>query len=92
MRWHQATNENITEASPIVVNTPEVSQPLSHHDYVRKTLDPSYEPAKRQTIEELRAMIAATPAHKSVLPVYTPPPVVPDQADYYDTEQAIAID
>lgn len=78
MRWNQAEYKNITEASPV-----EIEQPLSPHDSVLKKLDPSYEPAKRQTIAELQAMITATPARKPVIPSYTPPPVV-DQPDYYD--------
>lgn len=85
-RWNRelAVEKKRAEASPIVVE-----QKLSHHDYVRKQLEPNYVPAKMETIEELRARIAAVPAHKSVLPVYTPPPVVPDQPDFYDSERYI---
>lgn len=78
------------EASPIEVVKAPVAQEMSHHDVVRKTLDPNYEPAKRQTIEELKAMIAATPARKSVLPEY-PKQTTVDQPDYYDNERSIEI-
>ncbi len=66
------------EAPPIVVE-----QKLSHHDYVRKKLDPSYEPAKRETIEELKARISAIPSHKSVSPTYEKPPTAEDQPELY---------
>jgi hypothetical protein len=98
-RWNRELAAEKKSASPIEVNItndnlPEVisTEPLSHHDSVRKKLDPSYEPAKRETIEELKAMIAATPPNKSVLPVYTPPPISPDQPDYYDTEKTLNYD
>ncbi len=95
-RWNRelTAEKKSVEASPVVItnnNIPEVTstQPLSHHDYVRSKLDPAYVPAKRQTIEELKAMIAATPAHKPVVPQYPEPQIPVDQPDFYDSERYI---
>lgn len=83
-RQTDAIDDGSYAPAVITNNIPEVTstQPLSHHDYVRKKLDPSYVPEKRQTIEELNALIQSIPARKSVIPEYKKPPE--DQPDSYE--------
>jgi hypothetical protein len=92
-RGSKADFEKKSAASPIPkewedIHIPQavavpLAPPANHHDNVRKKLDPNYVPPNRETIEELRARIAAVPAKKPIVSSYNNPPVVEDQPDAY---------
>jgi hypothetical protein len=97
MRWNQSINENMAEAPPIEVK--EQWSAMTPTNYIRSKMPQSLYPERTEEerlalIETLKPKADKENYHKPhpALPVYTPPPVVPDQADYYDTERSVNYD